>query len=347
MTLVSSRRWLPICAMISVLDMARHVPIYQAVFSILRALARTPVLHDMLRPPRGSAAADISQLLENMHTCVDTYNSRLRSGGEKRSAATGTKQDDANMESSDLESEGLACLISDIQHTAELVKSALREKQDSLDATFKLNGHGSSDNIKCEGGADAKGVMLNVTTLEDAYVCLMRELQFDTFSMVEEVESNGTSGTPSSELHFLVPHHYRDAVRQASSSGSSQRARRLAQEAVTLSTSLPLSASSTVFVRCDEERLDLLKVIISGPSDTPYMNGLFEFDVFFPLDYPTGPPQVNLETTGNHTVRFNPNLYNDGKVCLSVLNTWHGRPEEKWNAQTSSFLQVGGTPLVS
>jgi baculoviral IAP repeat-containing protein 6 len=25
---------------------------------------------------------------------------------------------------------------------------------------------------------------------------------------------------------------------------------------------------------------------------------------------------------------------------LSVLNTWHGRPEEKWNAQTSSFLQV-------
>lgn len=49
---------------------------------------------------------------------------------------------------------------------------------------------------------------------------------------------------------------------------------------------------------------------------------------------------INLETTGRNTVRFNPNLYNDGKVCLSVLNTWHGRPEEKWNAQTSSFLQV-------
>jgi len=28
------------------------------------------------------------------------------------------------------------------------------------------------------------------------------------------------------------------------------------------------------------------------------------------------------------------------QVCLSVLNTWHGRPEERWNAQTSSFLQV-------
>ena len=50
--------------------------------------------------------------------------------------------------------------------------------------------------------------------------------------------------------------------------------------------------------------------------------------------------QVHLATTGRHTVRFNPNLYNDGKVCLSVLNTWHGRPEEKWNPHTSSLLQV-------
>jgi baculoviral IAP repeat-containing protein 6 len=61
--------------------------------------------------------------------------------------------------------------------------------------------------------------------------------------------------------------------------------------------------------------------------------------VYFPNEYPTSPPSINLETTGNHTVRFNPNLYNDGKVCLSILNTWHGRPEEKWNT-TSTFLQV-------
>lgn len=77
-----------------------------------------------------------------------------------------------------------------------------------------------------------------------------------------------------------------------------------------------------------------------GPADTSYGNGCFEFDVFFPSDYPLSPMMINFETTGHHTVRFNPNLYNDGKVCLSVLNTWHGRPEEKWNPQTSSFLQV-------
>uniref|UniRef100_A0A915ECF6 UBC core domain-containing protein n=1 Tax=Ditylenchus dipsaci TaxID=166011 RepID=A0A915ECF6_9BILA len=29
-----------------------------------------------------------------------------------------------------------------------------------------------------------------------------------------------------------------------------------------------------------------------------------------------------------------------GYVCLSILNTWRGRPEERWNPETSSFLQV-------
>ncbi|CAF4278283.1 unnamed protein product, partial [Rotaria sordida] len=83
----------------------------------------------------------------------------------------------------------------------------------------------------------------------------------------------------------------------------------------------------------------IMKILITGPDGTPYSNGCFIFDVYFPNEYPTTLPSINLETTGNHTVRFNPNLYNDGKVCLSILNTWHGRPEEKWNA-TSTFLQV-------
>lgn len=49
---------------------------------------------------------------------------------------------------------------------------------------------------------------------------------------------------------------------------------------------------------------------------------------------------LNLHVFPFKQVRFNPNLYQDGKVCLSILNTWHGRPEEKWNPQTSSLLQV-------
>ena len=69
--------------------------------------------------------------------------------------------------------------------------------------------------------------------------------------------------------------------------------------------------------------------------------------------YPNVPPIVQLVTTGHGTVRFNPNLYQDGKVCLSVLGTWHGDSSEKWNPTQSSLYQVGvsvcsgGLPLFS
>ena len=159
----------------------------------------------------------------------------------------------------------------------------------------------------------------------------MKELQFDSFSIVSD---------SSGAIKANIPYYYESSLNELSNLNNANRAKRLAQETVTLSNSLPLSFSSSVFVRCDEERLDVMKVLITGPQDTPYSNGCFEFDVFFPSDYPDSPPLVNLQTTGNQTVRFNPNLYHDGKVCLSILNTWHGRPEERWNAQTSSFLQV-------
>jgi ubiquitin-protein ligase len=48
------------------------------------------------------------------------------------------------------------------------------------------------------------------------------------------------------------------------------------------------------------------------------------YDVFFEDSYPNTSPKVNLVTTGNGKVRFNPNLYACGKVCLSLLGTWRG-----------------------
>jgi baculoviral IAP repeat-containing protein 6 len=125
------------------------------------------------------------------------------------------------------------------------------------------------------------------------------------------------------------------------------RSKRIAQELVTLSNSLPLSSSSSVFVRCDEDRIDVMKVLITGPEDTPYSMGCFEFDVFFPPSYPYEPPCIILKTTGNGTINFSPNLYKCGKVCLSILNTWHGRPEEMWNPESSTLLQVSRVSSTS
>ena len=101
--------------------------------------------------------------------------------------------------------------------------------------------------------------------------------------------------------------------------------------------------------------------MIAGPEGTPYAGGLFEFDCFIPLEYPNCPPLFHLRTTGGGSVRFNPNLYNNGKVCLSLLGTWAGRciflrynrslgrqtrltrasyrPEEQWSSK-STLLQV-------
>ncbi|CAK5092025.1 unnamed protein product [Meloidogyne enterolobii] len=118
-----------------------------------------------------------------------------------------------------------------------------------------------------------------------------------------EPMGNSNNTTPV----MCIPFHYATSLNSMASAGGSalgKRTRRLAQEIVSLSSSLPLSFSSGVFVRTCEERLDAMKVLITGPSDTPYANGCFEFDVFFPPDYPNVPMQMNLETTGNRTVRF-------------------------------------------
>ena len=38
--------------------------------------------------------------------------------------------------------------------------------------------------------------------------------------------------------------------------------------------------------------------------------------------------------------KINPNLYEEGNVCLSLLNTWTGRGNEVWDPTSSSILQV-------
>ncbi|XP_050943878.1 probable ubiquitin-conjugating enzyme E2 25 isoform X7 [Cucumis melo] len=93
----------------------------------------------------------------------------------------------------------------------------------------------------------------------------------------------------------------------------------------------------TIFVRVYESRMDLMRAVIIGAQGTPYHDGLFFFDIFFPPRYPDLPPQVYYHSKG---LRLNPNLYNCGKVCLSLLNTWRGNGNENWVPGMSTMLQV-------
>lgn len=55
---------------------------------------------------------------------------------------------------------------------------------------------------------------------------------------------------------------------------------------------------------------------IIGPPDTPYENGLFKLNIYFPPDYPFKPPKVSFTTK-----IFHPNINSVGSICLDILKT--------------------------
>eukprot|EP00755_Sulcionema_specki_P011452 Sspe_Gene.49060::Locus_26073_Transcript_1_1_Confidence_1.000_Length_1600::g.49060::m.49060/K10585/UBE2Z; ubiquitin-conjugating enzyme E2 Z len=97
----------------------------------------------------------------------------------------------------------------------------------------------------------------------------------------------------------------------------------------------PNTDSPPIYVTTVDDKLDHVVAMLVGPSQTPYHFGFFFFDMRFPQTYPNEPPRVKITTTDFGRVRFNPNLYADGKVCLSILGTWRGETSEIWRSAYS------------
>ena len=96
----------------------------------------------------------------------------------------------------------------------------------------------------------------------------------------------------------------------------------------------PLTDSGIHYLHDPEDMLKGYALII-GQKDTPYYGGTFLFELIFTNDYPYKPPSVTYHTNG-YNIRFHPNLYRNGKVCLSLLNTWRG---DQWTScQTISSV---------
>ena len=159
--------------------------------------------------------------------------------------------------------------------------------------------------------------------LKQKYPLLLKNMRFDNMDMKNEAGN--------------YVHHY---VKNYSNNVSSSKINRLAQELADLSTALPTDHTNAIFVRVDKERVDLMKALVMGAEGTPYAHGAFEFDIYCNQNYPKDPPKMNLTTTGSAAVRFNPNLYACGKVCLSLLGTWRGNATENWDPKISTILQV-------
>lgn len=121
----------------------------------------------------------------------------------------------------------------------------------------------------------------------------------------------------------------------------SSAVKRLSNEFSSLAVDLPINKTSSIFVRVDPSNMSVIRAMIIGPKDTPYENGCFIFDIKIPTNYPTQHPDIHFMNHGG--VRFNPNLYACGKVCLSLIGTWGDRQQnnsENWQPATSTIFQL-------
>ncbi|XP_047938986.1 putative ubiquitin-conjugating enzyme E2 38 [Salvia hispanica] len=136
----------------------------------------------------------------------------------------------------------------------------------------------------------------------------------------------GSDGMNFDSVEVAKDHHYINYTSQKTNNAKIMREWRI------LKGNLP----DSIHVQVYETRIDLLRAVIIGPAGTPYHDGLFFFDIFLPSDYPNIPPQVYYHS---HGYRLNPNLYHNGILCLSLINTWSGTIQEKWT-DTSTILQL-------
>ena len=89
-----------------------------------------------------------------------------------------------------------------------------------------------------------------------------------------------------------------------------------------------LYKDSGIFYAMEDSNVLQGRACIFGPKDTPYEDCPMLYSFEIPTSFPFDPPKVLFITTDGQT-RFHPNMYKEGKVCLSILGTWAG---EKWSS---------------
>ena len=79
-------------------------------------------------------------------------------------------------------------------------------------------------------------------------------------------------------------------------------------------------------------------VCFTGPEDTIYEGGFFKAILTFPDDFPQNPPEMKFITEMWH-----PNIYKDGRVCISIL---HSPGVDRFNEQETAEESAQQLPRI-
>ena len=143
-------------------------------------------------------------------------------------------------------------------------------------------------------------------------------------------------------VDILADHHFK--VNQSSHVSNRKFIQIVNKEWKLLRENLP----KNIYVKVFENRMDLMRAVIVGAPGTPYFDNVLVFDIYLPQTYPQTPPIVKFFS---YNEKLNPNLYENGNICLSLLNTWDAKNEtEAWSAKSNILqllLSIQGLVLVS
>jgi ubiquitin-protein ligase len=80
----------------------------------------------------------------------------------------------------------------------------------------------------------------------------------------------------------------------------------------------------------DDSNVSVVHAIIKAPYDSAYRHKFIRLDITIPDNYPHSPPDVKF--INHDSVRIHPNMYENGKCCSTILNTWGEDKFEKWTS---------------
>lgn len=265
----------------SIPDMAQRSPIYHTLITFLTALANHAATAAVLFRPRHLypekhqllAITTAFETIPQNGVCEETTSSLAQLLEPQASQAKGFLERARKDMSALLEDRELQDAVQICERFVDLAEFIANNSNSSIPVEKPTSGKG-----KCKATDDMK------TWYAD--------------NCVTEVEDT-----------LMLEHHYwhREANKIVNSSRG--RMKKLLMELTSLRSSLPPG----IYVKYASSRIDVMKFLIIGPMGTPYENGVFEFDLLCPADYPASPPKVQFKTTGEGRAHFNPNLYPCGK----------------------------------